>query len=158
MKLEINLTVIKDCIIKKYPDSCLACNYTRNPGYYDVCEDDLIEECIKFFYYEKLNWCGCGAPYIAKRVIRDFLNTLNVIYMDESNDWKLKSKKLDEMMKERFGVESIYDNELLICFAYAMDAAEFTEHGSSIGGAWISDEGRMFLWLLERDEELEEDE
>ena len=158
MKLEINLTVIKDYIIKKYPDSCLAHNYPGNEGYYAVCEDELIKECIDFFYYEKLHWCGCGSPEMAKIVIRDFLNILNEYYIDKENEWEIKWKNEKEMMKERFGVESVYDNELLLCFAYAMDAAGFTEHGSSIGGAWISEEGRMFLWLLERDEELEESE
>ena len=61
-------------------------------------------------------------------------------------------------MLARFGVESVYDNELLLCFAYAMDAAEFTEHGSSIGGAWITEEGEMFLWLLEQNKELDVEE
>lgn len=154
---EMNLTKIKDYIIKKYPDSCLTTNYQNNKNYYDECEEELIEECTNFFYYEKLNWCGCGSPEIAKIVIRDFLKILDTDMKDKDIDWQIRSEKKHKMMKERFGVDSVYDNELLLCFAYAMDAAEFTKHGSSIGGAWISDEGKMFLWLLERDEELKEE-
>ena len=76
---------------------------------------------------------------------------------DKDIDWQARSKKNRNLMMARFGVESVYDNELLLCLAYTMDAAGFTEHGSSIGGAWISEEGEMFLWLLERDEELMEE-
>ena len=136
----MNVNEIKDYIIKKYPDSCLAYNY-KEEYYYD---ERLIEECEDFFYYEKLKWCGCGTPEIAKKVIRDYLEIVN-------ND---SDKKCDEL-KKRFGVEYVYDNELLLCLAYALDAAKFTEHGSSVGGAWLADEGKMFLWLLKHNEELD---
>lgn len=136
----MNVNEIKDYIIKKYPDSCLAYNY-KEEYYYD---EQLIEECEDFFYYEKLKWCGCGMPEIAKKVIRDYLEIVN-------ND---SDKKCDEL-KKRFGVEYVYDNELLLCLAYALDAAKFTEHGSSVGGAWLADEGKMFLWLLKHNEELD---
>lgn len=149
----MDINYIKDYIFKKYPDSCFA----ENVEYYNSDEEELIKECENFFYYEKLHWCGCGQPEKAKKVIRDFLSILNIT----SDAWKLTSKEIDELygirdeaFKNRFGVEYIYDNELLLCLAYAMDAAGFTEHGSGIGGAWIDTEGKMFLWLLENNEEL----
>lgn len=135
----MDINEIKDYIIKKYPHSCLAENY--NEYYYD---EQLMEECENFFYYEKLNWCGCGDPDIAKKVIRDYLKIFDCNYDERKNG-----------LKKRFGVEYVYDNELLLCLAYALDAANFTEHGSSIGGAWTDIEGKMFLWLLERNEELD---
>lgn len=39
-------------------------------------------------------------------------------------------------------------NELLLCLDYALDAAGFTDHGSSIGGAWITKKREMFLNIL----------
>lgn len=151
---DLKINTIKDYIIQKYPNSCLATNY--NESYYDEL---LIEECEDFFYYEKLKWCGCGTPEDAKKVIRDFLRILNIT----SDVYKVNKIKKDELSKsqdkafmDRFGVKAVYDNELLLCLAYALDAAGFTEHGSSIGGAWISLEGKMFLWLLEHNEELNE--
>lgn len=155
--MEMNIQNIKNYIIKKYPDSCLAHNYPGSESYYDEFEDVLIKECIDFFYFEKLDWCGCGSPEIAKKVIRDFLRILDTDMKDKDIDWQARWKKRREMMMDRFGVESVYDNELLLCFAYDMGSAEFTEHGTSIGSAWISEEGEMFLWLLERDEELFEE-
>ena len=136
-----NVNEIKDYIIKTYPESCLAYNY--NDSY---SEELLIEECEDFFYYEKLNWCGCGDPDMAKTVIRDYLEVVKAKF----------DSKVD--FKEKFGVISVYDNRLLLCLAYALDAAGFTEHGSSISGAWLTNEGKMFLWLLEQNKDIDEDE
>lgn len=134
----MDINEIKDYIIKKYPNSCLAKNYNNS-----YCDEQLIRECEDFFYYEKLNWCGCGDPEAAKMVIRDYLKIVDGNYDEKKNG-----------LRERFCVEYVYDNELLLCLAYALDAVGFTEHGSSIGGAWTDREGKMFLWLLEHNEDL----
>lgn len=154
----MDINEIKDYIIKTYPNSNLAFNYAGNKENYN--NEQLIKECEDFFYYEKLNWCGCGCPEDAKKVIRDFLSILNIT----SDAWRFERDKRnelcalrDEAFKNRFGVGAVYDNELLLCLAYALDAAGFTEHGGSIGGAWIDTEGKMFLWLLEQNEELSDE-
>lgn len=41
-------------------------------------------------------------------------------------------------------------------FAYTLDAIGLTEHGSGIGSAWLTEEGEMFLWLLNQNEKLKE--
>lgn len=117
----MDINTIKDYIIKKYPDSSLAYNYNRN--YY--CDEELMEECENFFYYEKLCWCGCGDPDSAKKVIKEYFRAV-------------KARRVD------------VNNDLVLCLAYTMDAAGLTDHGSSIRGAWLTDEGEMFLWLLEQ--------
>lgn len=137
----MDINYIKDYIIKNYPDSCLAHN-CANISYVDP------EECEDFFYYEKLNWCGCGLPDVAKMTVRDFLWALH----GDVDHWE----KREERFLEKFGVKDVYENNLLLCLAYALDAAELTEHGGSIGGAWLTEEGRMFLWLLEQNEDLKE--
>ena len=146
----MNIHDISNHIIKYYPNSSLAYNNINN----NYCKEELIKECENFFYYEKLDWCGCGEPDTAKKVIRDFLRILYDFYKDEDFDTSYKRKKNN--FKERFGVESVYDNELLLCLAYTLDAVEFTEHGGSIGGAWITNEGEMFLWLLNQNEDLDD--
>lgn len=117
----MDINTIKDYIIKKYPDSSLAYNYNRN--YY--CDEELMEGCENFFYYEKLRWCGCGDPDSAKEVVKEYLQAV-------------KARRVD------------VNNDLVLCLAYTMDAAGLTDHGSSICGAWLTDEGEMFLWLLEQ--------
>jgi len=117
---------------------CLAYNYND-----DYSAEQLLEECQDFFYHERLQWCGCGLPSLAKKAIRDYLRCVNCEYYEKHN-----------RLKQRFGVEYVDDNELLLCLAYALDSAGFTEHGGSIGGAWLTPEGKMFLWLLEQNEEI----
>ena len=137
----MDINYIKDYITKNYPDSCVAVNY-GNSTYVDP------EELENFFYYEKLDWCGCGDPDSAKITVRDFLWALHV----DIGSWE----KREERFHEKFGVKDVYGNNLLLCLAYTLDAAELTEHGSSIGGAWLTEEGKMFLWLLEQNEDLKE--
>lgn len=146
---EINLENITKYIMERYPNSCIAVNY--NSLYKPTSED-----CVDFFYYEKLKWCGCGDPDMAKRVVRDYLRILNEddLYYKKTNNANNAYSRKCKMFSERFGVQTVYDNELLLCLAYTLDAAEFTEHGSSIGGAWLTSEGKMFLWLLENEEDV----
>lgn len=142
---------IAEYIIKNYEDSCLA----YNSRHHDYSDEELAKECEDYFYHEKLNWCSCGDPEAAKRCIRDYLDIINLDYDNrEQFVAAYELKKAD--MKKRFGATYVYDNELLLCLAYAMDGAGFTEHGGSIGGAWLTDEGKMFLFLLKMNKELDE--
>ena len=133
------LNKIADYIIQKYPDSCLAHNG----------KDDfrLQEDIQNFFYYERLGWCGCGDP---EAVMREICKYLYIVHFHNGYD------ELCKKFKEAFGVEDIYGNPLLMALAYAMDAAGFTDHGSSIGGAWLTDEGKMFLYVLRNNKEIGE--
>lgn len=105
-------------------------------------EDNDITKILKYYYYEKLAWCGCGSPSDAMLTVGKFLNAL------ADNDLDGRKGKL----KEAFGVESVYDNELLLCLAYCMDRAELTDHGSSIGWAWLTEDGEYFLWAIKEAE------
>lgn len=98
---------------------------------------------IDYFYYSRLNWCGCGDPDLAKETVRKFL--------DAHRDFDNRQKKLQTY----FGVEYVFENALLECLAYTMDAAEFTEHGTSIFGAWLTEDGEDFLYCLEHAKEEE---
>lgn len=142
---------IAEHIIKNYEDSCLA----YNSRHHDYSDEELAKECEAYFYHEKLNWCSCGDPEAAKRCIRDYLDIINLDY-DNREQFMAAYEQKQADMKKRFGATYVYDNELLLCLAYAMDGAGFTEHGSSIGGAWLTDEGKMFLFLLKTDKELDE--
>lgn len=105
-------------------------------------EHEALKE---YFRYERLKWCGCGIPEIALEQVRKFL--------DAYKDFDNRRTKL----KEYFGVEYIYDNPLLLCLAYTLDAAELTEHGSSVGGAWLTKDGEDFLYCMETEEQTEEE-
>lgn len=143
---------IVNYLTKCFPDSCFAYNYEHcNNNFYD----DINEELYKYFRFEVLNWCGCGAPEEADKQVVKYLNLIDIpwrdkydTYLENIKDHNRKSEESKKMCKEYFDCESIYDNPLLLCLAYSMDSAGFTEHGSSIGGAWIEDRGRIYRYAI----------
>ena len=82
--------------------------------------------------------------------VRSILELKN-IYIKEFN-----FERTEPDFYDKFGVKYVYDDKLLLCLAYTLDAAGFTDHGSSISGAWLTDEGKMFLWLLEQNRNIYE--
>jgi hypothetical protein len=146
-KMDQNALAIKDVIqyiIERYPESCFAENALVNFEDY-VWDSVAIPACVEFFYEEKLNWCGCGSPEIAQKAIRDYLK----IQKDYTKTYSTDAyNKRNEECKKVFGVPDGHDNPLILCLSYALDKAGFTEHGSGIGGAWLTKEGEMFLHVL----------
>lgn len=144
MKDAFDTNFIADYIIHKYPKSCLAYN-GKDSG-------DLRQDCEDFFYFEKLNWCGCGSPNDAKRAIYQYLKIVACNTYD--NHTKYSYEEICKQYTTAFGVKNVYENPLLLALAYTLDAAGFTEHGSSVGGAWTTGEGEMFLYLLAHNPEV----
>ena len=127
-------------------------------------------EFIKDFYYKKLNCCGCGSPWNILYTIRLVLNTLN----KRQNNWnkedynknhsyyynlyekeiqlslnlKDENEDLDDFSINE-GVKEIVLNLLNNC--------EVLEHGSGIGGSWLTEYGKELLKYLNEltDDELE---
>ena len=101
----------------------------------ETCKELAI---IKYFHYWKLNWCGCGTPYKAVETVGKFLRCLEARGLEDRR----------EELEKAFGAKSIYENDLLLCLAYTMDAAGLTEHGSSIAWAWLTQAGEDFLYAI----------
>lgn len=146
---EYKVSDIVDHIISNYPESCLAYNIGDNKNNIEY-KEYLYDDCLEFFYNEKLNWCSCGQPEVAQLEIRKYLQILYDDYIDDSTDFDPYYKRCRARFRAVYGddVDSIYRNPLLLCLAYALDGAEFTEHGGGIGSAWLTDEGFMFLKIL----------
>lgn len=104
-------------------------------------EDDSCKELaiIKYFYFWKLNWCGCGMPNNAIMTVSKFLHCMGEKELDDRKN----------ALNAAFGVKNVYDNELLLCLAYTMDAAGLTEHGTSILWAWLTQDGEDFLYAID---------
>lgn len=105
-------------------------------------EPDLIA-IIKYYYYEKLQWCGCGMPGEAMRIIAKYLESRSLEYPQNK-------EKLSEYFQDGD------KNPLVLCLAYEMDRAGFTEHGSSIYSCWLLDDGKYFLWAIKKADEQDE--
>ena len=136
---ELTLKTIIEKIKKNKDDKKILEEYLRA---------ETVEELLQYYYFEKLHWCGCGSPESALKTVGKYLEVL------QERDTEKQQKK----MQDAFGARLVYDNELLLCLAYAVDEAGFTEHGCSIGGAWLEDDGKFLLWALKKMEEEGNDE
>lgn len=130
---------IVEFIIKNYPKSCIACNTKGKtmdeiilPDEQDEDAGDFVnmEDLKSFFYHEIIGFCGCGDP--------DMMLVLFIKYLKiySSSHWT-KMAALDDLQEQ--------DEEKYYLMAYTIDRCEFTTHGSSIGGAWLTDLGKMAL-------------
>jgi hypothetical protein len=138
------LNEIRHYIVTEYPDCCLASNYGDTP-FNEYEKDLLVEELDDYFWLEHLYLCGCGSPDDCKEMIKKYLSAMKEYTdSDTENCVEVKHKRL----KEGFDVEYVYENPLLLFLSYVLDSHGFTEHGGSIGGAWITGLGRMYLDVL----------
>lgn len=138
------LNEIRHYIVTKYPDCCMAANY-GDVEFSEFEKDLLVKELSDYFWTEHMNLCNCGNPEFCQEKIKRYLEVLK-----EWTDTDIMPKfeiRQNGFMKN-FGIDSVYDDTLLLFLAYVLDSYEFTEHGTSVGGAWITDLGRMYLDVL----------
>lgn len=138
---------IRNWIIEKYPDSCIAVNDKNNGPSPDDAIDDkgtncLLAEVRDFFLYEIMDFCGCGIPFTSMMDVRNYLTIVKINH-EKSFD---EGHKLTEKI---FGVKCACDNSLLQFMAYTLDSYGLTEHGTSINGAWLEDLGKKCLTILD---------
>ena len=107
----------------------------KDECYYLNYEDDLTAV-LKWYYFEKLGWCGCGCPEAVMEVIANYLEARSLPYPES-----------DKKMKTYFAPDGD-ENPLVMCLAYTLDDKGFTEHGSSIFSCWLTDDGKYFLWAI----------
>lgn len=142
----MRLSEIAEYVVKKYPDCCMACNNDVKHGCREEWyEEYLIDILMDFFLYEIVDMCGCGIPDYTHEVIR---RTLKI-----RNDWQNNRIKYEEV-QERYKNELNLDpkDELqygsLQFILYKLDSCGILEHGSSIGGCWLTELGKMYLDVL----------
>lgn len=118
--------------------------------------EEKRREFIQDFYYEKLNFCGCGSPWDVLYTIK---KTLNIISKKKEFDyedyWNKLRNSLNMMVdKNNFSVnEGVFQIILNI-----LNNSDVLEHGGGIGGSWLTDYGRELLEHLNSlsDEDLED--
>jgi hypothetical protein len=100
---------------------------------------------VQRFYYEELGWCGCGSPDEVLGFIRDVLQAMN--------DWTQANRRDDEAARE--AAQARQDallpragGMLVLSYLYMLGAHGLTEHGGSVYGSWITDEGERVLAML----------
>lgn len=88
--------------------------------------------------YEDIGLCGCGDPEGVVSMIGDYLKLKkSQTYIDHDAIAEFVDK---------------WDAHLMLFMMYILDRKEFTEHGSSVYGAWITDKGERLLELIAKEE------
>ena len=98
---------------------------------HDECNYDSVED---YIWVSVLGGCGCG-------------------YSEHYGELAVKLIKYfgTEHMKRdySFWKESEFETELM---AHWLDSKELLEHGTSVGGSWLSDDGKELLKIIEATE------
>lgn len=136
-------------ITSKYPDCWLNRNMELYEEDFDksFLNDFLINDLMIFFSHEKLKLCGCGYPEYTEEAIRKLLNIrkdsfeLNLSFEQEKDRYKT-DLDLDINNKLHYG--------LLLFMLYELNDKGFLEHGFSITNCKLTNEGKMYLEVLNK--------
>ena len=103
---------------------------------------------VKNAFAMDIGICGCGLPFETWEQVYRYLNVLICI---ENEQWDELDKRSRSFYKQNYGLAQF--------MAYILDDKEYTEHGSGIGGAWLTDKGKDLLAILDTyvNEEIESD-
>lgn len=82
-----------------------------------------------------LGWCACGDIDRALDLVCGYLAALH---------WSSLQEGRHPREREHAGI----NEDAWLLLSYLCDAAGWTEHGISVRGAWLTEEGRQALWML----------
>lgn len=142
----MRLSEIAEYIVEKYPDCCLASNRDFIKGCReDWYEEFLIDPLMDFFSFEWMDMCGCGCPDYTYELIRKIL-----IIRSEWQDKKITYEEVIKRYKVDLDLDDDNNNQYgaLQFILYILDARQIVEHGSSVGGCWLTGLGKMYLTVL----------
>lgn len=114
-------------------------------------EDVLANYIIDMFGYELLGLCDCGRPEDTHEMLRVLLNA--------RNDWHEGKCEYDEFrrrIKDELHVNEDDDIQygMYQFVLYILNYKGFLYHGSSVGGSWLTNLGKMYLTVLNIQHEL----
>jgi hypothetical protein len=107
---------------------------------------------IQKMYFEDLRLCGCGSPIHRITFVKSLLNLINDRF-EKDIPYDVYCKKLVELFgfKEN-GDSKRYLNEIqdgVVEFVLdQFNEAGLLEHGSSVGGSWLTAYGKEMLKIL----------
>lgn len=91
---------------------------------------------------EIMGWCACGMPEKAVEALVQYLKAVEWAWEDRM--------ERGSDVAEKAGIPN---DGLFYLVAYIADERGLTEHGGSVGGAWLTDKGRDFIKLAEQIEQ-----
>lgn len=124
---------------------CGSCNgnaWVRNAG---IVRDATCDQCKDYgtdpdsgvyvldaLVSTELGWCACGNPEKVDRMMLTYLEWAEARFDDQSNvTWDT-------------ALDNVSDDAKFL-LAYIADDLDWTEHGGSVGGAWLTDDGKQAM-------------
>lgn len=118
-------------------------------------QQTMSRDFVKDFYYNKLNWCGCGNPEEAIKLLRDVLSCIAERFNGNETLANKSFERYVERMEELLCYKSKY--AIYLSYFYVMDSHGLLEHGGGVGGSWLTDSGKELLEHLNIAAELDWD-
>ena len=140
----MKLSEIAEHIAKINPD----CHMVVIPGCRESWyEESLINPLVDYYMFDVLHLCGCGNPEDTYEAIRRYLHVRKLRHENKDITWD----GIKEQYKAQLCIDVDNDTEhgVLQFMMYVLDYYDFTEHGSSVGGCWLTEKGKMLLTVLD---------
>ena len=144
----MKLSEIAEHIAKINPDCYMVYNGEVIPGCRESWyEESLIDSLVNYYMFDVLHLCGCGNPEDTYEAIRRYLHIRKLRHENKDITWD----GIKEQYKTQLCIDVDNDTEhgVLQFMMYVLDHYDFTEHGSSIGGCWLTEKGEMLLTVLD---------
>ena len=150
---KIDKQKLKDYMLKTlelYPNGCASYNWLNAysdilSGKKEICDyeiESIIDDILNEFNYGDLGLCGCGLPEYTNFVIKEILRIQSI------TDYNTKKDGFSSLCNVNIKENDNYHG-LIQFVLYVLDNHGFLNHGSSVGGAWLTDKGKMYLDILE---------
>ena len=97
-----------------------------------------------------VSFSGGKDSTVLAHLVHDIYPNVPLIFANTGLEYPANMAK----MKEYFPDGD--DNALVLCLAYELDRAGFTEHGSSIYSCWLQEDGKYFLWAIQEADRQDE--
>lgn len=139
--------------LMNYFDENMEASENFSNAYYNLITDTIeaidYDNLVEDIWCDRkgFNHCGCGSPSDCYKPIYDLLDCYvhdRTVSLDDLDWYEQRCK----YMEAKLGIRDIYENPLILYLAYDFDRIGLTEHGSSIGGAWITDLGKAVYVIL----------
>lgn len=144
-----NLKTLRDIansLMDSHPGCCLTHN-VRTLGCIYILDDEyvLIDQLLDLFAYDILGLCGCGTPKDTWNMIRIVLNALNDKHEDKCTYDEYQLRLKDEL---HINPSEDIQYGLYQFVLYILNDKKILEHGSSVGGSFLTDLGKKYLTVL----------
>lgn len=148
----MRLSEIAEHVVDNNPNCCVRFEVIRDCRT-EPYEESLIEPLLNFYMHEKMDMCGCGTPEDTYEVIRRYLRIRKNCFAEKLS-WEDVVERYETNLHMNYSDSMNYG--MLQLLAYVLDSYGFTEHGSSVGGCWLTKDGERLLTVLDAWHDLEE--